>query len=482
MTRPRSLRRARATACMVLGLIAASTLLGSSARAQTDDEAPAGSSVQPLGGYQGRAHSSGIHLFYNPQGVLPTAAILDVGTPDALATIASGPATFARASIADPGDLLVNPDALLTQADPSYPSGSVPAYPFRISANSTVGAPSTTQQPAPGLESRVQATPEGSTAESVIASSDAPGIASIGSVRSHATTTFDGATVTVKARTVVSNFELLGVLAVNSIITDVTATSSGGDTNVEGSTEVSGATFMGQPVIIDEEGIRTDPEADKPTLPLLGPIGEALPADLSKALEDVGIRISLPGPVVQDGQTAGTIGSTGLRIDFELSERTAPVLGQLLGALPSLDSPVPGAPSPADVIVLLRATHLAAIDVGRAEASLTTRPAFVAPPFEASDTGATPSVGASTPIPALSPPIARTPGLPPAPAGSPAAGAPAAPAVPLETAPAASLAAGIGALALLALLAQPFLGDRLARAGAAVLATGPTDTCPLEER
>ena len=71
---------------------------------------------------------------------------------------------------------------------------------------------------------------------------------------------------------------------------------------------------------------------------------------------------------------------------------------------------------------------------------------------------------------------------PSTPVAPPSTGPATTPTEQFETAPAASLGAGIGALALLALLAQPFIGDRLARAGAAVLATGPTDTCPLEER
>lgn len=478
-----ALGRARAVACVVLGLVAASTLLGGSAHAQTGTDPDAGG-APVLGGYEGRAHSSGVHLFYNPQGVLPIAAVVDVGAPDALATISSGPVAFARAAIADPGDLIANPDALIAQLDSSWQSGTIPAYPYRITANSTIGEPRAELQPAPGLDSRVSATSEGSTSEASIAASSAPGLVTLGSVKSRATTSFDGSTVEVRARTEVSHFDLVGLLRIESIVTDVVARSSGGDTEVEGGTVVTGATFLGQPVIIDEEGIRTDPKAEKPTIPLLGPILRSLPGDLTKTLADAGIRISLPGVVEHDGETAGTIGATGLRIDLELSDRTTPVLGQLLGSLPPIENPIPGAPGIEDLVVLVRATHLAAIDVGRAQASLTARPAFVAPPFEAPSPGGTPSFGGNLPTPSLSPPIGRAPvaSNPQAPTPVPVADPATPPSTTIETAPAASLGAGIGALALLALLAQPFIGTRLARAGAAVLATGPTDTCPLEER
>jgi hypothetical protein len=466
-------RRPRSTTLCALGVLAASTLLGGSARAQTDD-APG------LGGYQGRAASSGLHAFYNPDGLLPTAAILDAGSPDALATISSGPVTFARAAVADPGDMLVNPDALLTQADPDYPSGTFPEYPYRIEANSTVGEPSAESRPAPGLDAEVEATSSGSTARSSVARSAAPGIASFGSMRSQATSAFDGSTLRLAARTEVSGFDLLGLLEIDSIVTEVVATSSGGDVTVSGGTVVTGATFMDQPVVIDEDGMRSDPDAGEPDAPLLGAIREAVPQDLTGALADAGIRVTLPGPVEQDGQTAGTIGSTGLRIDLEVSERTAPVLGQLLDLIPPMDSPIPGAPGPADLAVFIRATHLSALEVGRAQVSLTTTEGFVAAPFQM------PSRGTGFDIPAAPTPGSPAPlGLPsprpqPATATPSITGAPAAPVAASEL-PAPSLAAGIGALALLTLAAQPFLGDRLARAAAAVLATSPTDTCPLTE-
>ncbi|HEU5083634.1 MAG TPA: hypothetical protein VFU14_09865 [Acidimicrobiales bacterium] len=475
MTPRRTRRRARAVALSALGMLAASTLLGGSAHAQTTEPAT-------LGGYEGSAHASGVHAFYNPEGLLPTAAILDVGAPDALATISSGPVTFARAAVADPGDLLVNPDALLTQADPSYPQGTLPAYPFRISANSTVGAPEAESKPAPGLDARVEATDGGSTSVARTPAIEAPGVIELGTAKSVSTTTFEGDAVQVHARNEISGFSLLGLLEIESIVTDVVATSAGDDTVLEGGTVLTGATFMDQPVIIDEEGIRMDPDAEEPDAPLLGAVKAAAPAEVLQALSDAGLRISMPGPIEQDGEQAGALASTGLRIDLELSERTAPIIGQVADALPPMENPIPGAPGLADAIVFLRATHLSALEVGRAQVSLTTRPAFVAPPFEAGGPSSSPSLGGSGSAPSLSPPIARTPApaasLTPAPAP---AGGGTTPVATSDVAP-ASLGAGIGALALLALLAQPFLGRRIARAGAAVLATSPTDTCPhLEE-
>jgi hypothetical protein len=52
----------------------------------------------------------------------------------------------------------------------------------------------------------------------------------------------------------------------------------------------------------------------------------------------------------------------------------------------------------------------------------------------------------------------------------------------LEAAPTVSLGEGIGGLALLALMIQPFLGDRLARLAGIVLASDATAACPREGR
>ena len=87
--------------------------------------------------------------------------------------------------------------------------------------------------------------------------------------------------------------------------------------------------------------------------------------------------------------------------------------------------------------------------------------------------------------PALgSTPVASAPSLVGAPAASPVA-SPSAPSgrtpVPATTPAGVTLASGIGALAALALVAQPFAGRALARVPAALLGTGSSDHCPWEE-
>ena len=419
-----------------------------------------------LGGYQGTAAASGIHALYNPQGLLPLPPPVDLGSPDAYTTIATGPATFARASVADPGDLLASPDVLLGLAVPNYPSGTVPSYPYRVSAGSGVGEPRAESNPAPGLNARVSADPSESKAEAYMPAADAPAVATIGSVSAVATTQTDDTTVTVAARTKTSGINVLGLIAIDSIVTDLKATSVGSGTKLSGGTTVTGASVMGMPVTIDADGVHQKPGSN-PTLPLgLG----SLTGSLNDQLKQVGIRVTLAGPVKLAGSNSGQLGSTGLRIDFTFGADTVPGLVSLLDSLPPLDNPVPGAPvGPEDLIAAAKAHHLVSIEIGRGLVSLSARQAAV---FDdaivSSDDIALPDL-ALAPSFDLAPPVALTPGAPRRVIGGTKASA-----IPAAT--------GVGALILLALLAAPLLGELIARGSGAVLAEDESEICTWEER
>jgi hypothetical protein len=441
VTAPR--RRALRGAQVLLGVVASATLLGGGpAQGQTVGEGPT------LGGYAGRAAASGLQATYAPEGLIPTGPPLDLGAPDALATIASGPSTFARASAADPGDLLANPDALLTLGSADYPQGTIPPYPYRVSASSGVGEPTAESNPAPGLNARVNAGANSSSARATMPALAAPAVATVGSMASTATTQLDGGTVTVRSRSQLDGIDVLGVLHIESIVTDLTATSSGDATELDGGTTVTGATVLDRPVTIDEEGVR-------------GTIGGV---DANRVLQLVGITVTLPGPVDLEGEETGQRASTGLRIEVAASDEQVPGLPEILGGLPPLPAQVE------DLLAAARARHLVRMDLGRGIVDLSARQV---PPLP------TPSV----PVPSLAPPIVGplpAPALPvPVPAvpevAPPTAGTPA-PAVEVGE---LSLGTGVGALAVLLLLAQPFVGDGLARIGALQLADAQ-EACPWE--
>lgn len=458
-----TVRRGRRPIKLLLAVLVASAFLGPALPGETQ-EAPA-----VLGGYRGSAAASGLHARYNAGGILPLPPPVDIGAPDALATIASGPQTFARASVLDPGDLLANPDAILALASPDYPAGSVPPYPFRITATSGLGAPTAESNPGPGLQARVHADESGSGARATMPALDAPAVARIGSMTARTTTHTDGTSVTVDARSDVSGIDILGMVTIDSVLTELSATSDGNETTFTGGTRVIGAEVFGLPVTIDADGIHQAPGS--PTL-LQGLFGQ-LTGSLNDLLAGVGIRITLAAPVELSGGSAGQLGSDGLRIDFELSEETFPALAALIDALPPLDNPIPGAPSVEDLLAVARARHLVSIELGRGLVALEARPPA---PFGPVTSIPTPDPPARPPVTSGLPGIA----LPPAPMPTPPA-AERPPAL-IADVPELPAGAGVGALVLLALLAHPFFGQLVARGCAAVLAPGRSESCPWEER
>ncbi|GEM_PF-4722593 len=459
------MRRSKVPWRLALGLVATATLLPGGvipARAKADSPT--------LAGYQGLAAASGLHAFYNPQGLLPVAAPVDIGIPDALATITTGPSTFARASVADPGDLLDNPDALISLGFAQWKPGTLPPYPYRVSATSGTGAPAAESSPGPGLDARVNAAETASNATATTPAFTAPPIVTVGSMSSVATTTVasDGSTVTTHAVSKVSHFDLLGMLTIDSLVTDLTSTSNGGPVKLTGGTSIAGAAFMGKPVNIDSSGMHGAPDL------------------LNGLLSAAGIHVTLLGPAKVTGTDTGQFGSDGLRIDFEASEQTLPALKTLVGLLSPLHNPIPGAPGPEDIVKVLEADHIASLEVGRGVVSLQATSGGPEPSVEAAgatapDTGS--GIGGDSSPAALElSPSSLAPDV----GGASSSGAPT-----LAASPAAvgrtqstgqSLSAGIGVLALLVLLAQPLLGDRLARMANTVLAVDDGDACPMGEK
>jgi hypothetical protein len=452
--------KATALARAALVVVAGATAFGSNP--------PMARAAGGLGSIKGSGAASGVVAFYNPQGVLPIAAPVDLGAPDALATIATGPATFARSSAADPGDLLANPGALLQQGVPDYPEGAIPAYPYRVSASSAVGEPSAEVSPAPGLDARVHADDTGSQATSSMPALTGPAVLTVGSMTAAATTATDGSTVTTTSHSAVQGLDLLGVVRIDSIVTDLSASSDGQTAALTGGTSISGATVAGRPVTIDANGIHAQDGSTGSNL-LIG--------SLNDVLASAGIRVTLAGPFQQAAGGTGQLSSAGLRIDLEISDRTLPVLATLRAALPPLDSPVPGAPGIEDVLALTKATHLFAVGIGRGAVSISARaavtPVLAAPTSSAggSSVAAAPSATGSSRPPTG---VAAVPSLGAAAPAAAAAG---------EPPSGIGLGEGVGVIALFALLLQPLVGDRLVRGASTLLAPdGEGALCPREGR
>ena len=241
----------------------------------TGADAQVRAQASDLGGIRGSAASSGLHVVYAPKGLLPTGPPVDLGSPDTLATITTGPVTFARAGIAYPGDLLANPDALLSQASAKYPTGTIPAWPFRITASSAVGEPVVEQNPAPGLTSRAEAHEDSSRSVASMPGAEGGSVASFGTVTSESTTKTDGALVIAHAKVRAAGFNLLNLVKIDSIVSDFTGTSDAVTAKLTGVTTITGATVMGRKVTIDSDGVH----AQAKNAP-----------DLNKILAGAGIR------------------------------------------------------------------------------------------------------------------------------------------------------------------------------------------------
>jgi len=233
---------------------------------------------------------------------------------------------------------------------------------------------------------------------------------------------------------------------------------------------------MGQPVTIDDDGVH-----EAPGSPTTSPLNALFPGltqgvgSLNDQLEAAGIHITLAGPVQQAGGTSGQLGSDGVRIDVAFSDEKVPGLTDLLNGLPPLDNPIPGFPlGPEDVVQVAKANNLVALQLARGQVTLAARPSAPLPSVKA-PVASSPSTGGS-PVPsfAVTTPAATTG---PVPSGSAGVVVPAS-----SGQGPAPVATGVGALALLALLVQPFVGDWLGRGSAAVLSSDQFTACPWEER
>lgn len=465
MTRRRRFR----TVQIGLGLALLATLVGpNGARAQSSSE---------LGAIAGSSAASSLHALYTPKGLIPTAALVDLGVPDALTTISGGPQTFARASVADPGEVLANPDALLSQAGSGYPPGSIPPYPYRATASSAVGQPASESAPAPGLDAKATAEPTEAHAIATMPAFDGAAIARVGSTKATTSTSITGNTVTLHARSETNGFDLLaGLIRIDSVVVDLTATGDGSTTTTSGGTTVTGASFAGMPATIDKDGIHLsgtgapDPSALNDALrPLLGQGVD----NVNTALAAAGVHITALAPVEAGTATNKERSAYGVQIALDFSSTTVPVLEQLLSALPYVPPLAPGAPGLSDLIAIARSHEIVGIDVGRGRVALDARPRPPVPPSPAELPSTLGDLVA--PVPGSAEVVPIDAAAAPAPlAASPSRSTPASASLPRS--------GGLAALVLLALLAASIAGDRLSVAAGWLLPEADPQPCPRTGR
>ncbi len=433
-----------------------------------------------LGGYSLLARANPLQITYDSPGLLPVSPIVQVSVPESYTILSSGPSGYSLASLAFPGPLLADLGSVIKQTSAAcQPPFDVPIYPLRAEAFFPQGPTSTDASPVPG--GRMQAIADGPTSSAFAALNDVvfPAVFGIGSVSGTSSTSGKGPDAVTKARSVVSGFRLLaGAISIDSIVTDVTATSTGDGGTTEGSTTVSGATVAGQQVTIDEKGVSLAGTA-------VGGLGDIL-SQLSQSLNDALVQSGITIKVVnhrenKDGGLAERVAG-GLVININYNGRTAPLISQLLAAIPAnqldptnLTECAPS--SPQGLFNLLKETHIESFALGGATVSSNGSTGF-----------AVPSLDVSTTIPGL-PDLSSADlgGVLPDELGSASLGASSGSGagVVSNTGTTTGLfAEGRGipvALILLLLALFPVLGALTQRLADATLAAGPTDSCPLTE-
>lgn len=344
-----------------------------------------------LGGYAVDTRATGLRVGYDAPGSLSVGPVLDAGAPEAQSRLATGPVGNSISSLAYPGSLILGLGPLLAAAG-QEPPVPLPDYPLLVEASSS-GPTDVRDETAAG--STMYAFAEQNVVEAVtkLAGTGADAVLAFGSSESRtAGQATDVASGEVRA-SMSDIVAIAGLLQIDSVVTELGATSDGETAASEGRTVVSGATFAGQPVVIDRDGVRfvDAPEAPGGPLAELGAIVDPLSAllvqlleqsgSLNEALDASGIAIRLAEPrAIETGATAERM-SEGLVIEFD-QQLGATELASVFDLIPLLPD-VPGSPmGPNDFVQLLQARQVSSVAIAPAGVSVSASPPFELPEFE----------------------------------------------------------------------------------------------------
>ncbi len=477
-------------------LLAAASLLGLGgtlpARAQSADQVVDPSEL--FGVYQLEARGQGVVGSYNIEGLIPGGTpVLDLGLPETVARFTDGPSGYGLASMAYPGGILTNLDALVSQSGGD--GSQIPPYPIKAEAFYPAG-PTEDGSSQPGLVQHVVTSGQGVQATAAFPSIVAPGLVSVEGIMSASRSAVEGDLAISRSRVALEGVAILGgVITIESLVTDLVAAHDGSTGSTAGGTAASGVKFLGLAASLTEKGLVLDkaPPVDGPAAPLggplsdaaeplsgiTGPVSEQLSAALAAAvpqvndvLESAGIHLSLLDP--RDQQVAGGAASrvtSGLSLTFSYKGREQQAMVDLINAIPPDLKPNFGPiPNP---VTFFAENHIFGLSLAPASVS-----ALAAPPFPSFDF---PVAEAPAPFdpgtPAWSDTIAVG-GFTTEPAPLPAPSISSSPAILGEPISAVASGAVPAILVILALLASPLFGIGSTRLADRVLAEAST-SCPI---
>ena len=384
----------RRRAFIGLGL-AAFLLLGAgvNGQAQAQTGTTGGSDASQFGGYTMSSRGNGFLLSFDSPHLLPLGSpLFEVGLPESQATQSSGPSGYALASLAYPGALIANLPAVIAQSGNDVP---VPPYPAQQQAFYPSGPTTATQQVA--TASMSAATTE--TTSDGVANYDGSDLQSFfasGAMSVRAHTGIEAGQVVSRVHSEVDNINVLGIVTIDSVVTDMVAASNGQDADTDGTTVANGVKVLGLDASIDATGIHLGPppsgssSSSAPSGPLdpllngaglgsladpLQPIAQTLSqlitsvvgstGSINDLLQQAGITMKLLQPSSSKNGSQAQRTANGLLTEINYNGRTAPLVSQLLAAVPSGQLPadplIPQVPlntSPQALFNLLKETYV----------------------------------------------------------------------------------------------------------------------------
>lgn len=304
-----------------------------------------------LGGFFAEAEGAPLRVLIDDPAVPiprnPGSAILEADLSYTASTFNTGPTARALASTLWPGNLLGTGLGVLTADSPTGPvdyplaaSTSYPGGPFEEEDTRTQAF--TMKSSSQGLDVLARAAtrgaPEASVALSVGSAESTSAVTTVKDAKSA-----DAVKDVSVARAVskVTDVTVLGMITIDSVVTSLEARSDALTGSSSGGTQVSGLRFMGQGLVIDEEGIKPSGQAPQ-AIP-------GLPAQATDLMAMLGITIEKPTVTDTDSGVRGARVAKGLRItvDTVLARKTLssfPQLGDALGEAFSNVPDLPGSP------------------------------------------------------------------------------------------------------------------------------------------
>jgi len=489
-------RRALGRRCTHVALLlgAASLLgLGGTVPARAQSDPPAVDLSEVFGVYQLESRGLGVQLSYNIEGLIPGGTpVLDLALPETVARFTDGPSGYGLASMAYPGGILTNLDALVTQSGGD--GSQIPPYPIKAEAFYPAG-PTEDGASQPGLVQHVVTSGQGVQSTASFPSISAPGFITVEGVRSASRGAVEGDLAISRSRVALHGVDILGgLITIDTLATDLVAVHDGSTGSTAGGTTATGVKFLGLDASLSEEGLilKQAPPVEGPAAPLggvlgdaaqplsgiTGPVSEQLADALDAAvpqvddlLERAGVSLALLDPRDQQVDTgAASRISTGLSLTFSYKGREQQALVDLIQAIPAQLKPNLGPiPNP---ITFLGENHIFGVALAPATVS-----ALAAPPFPSFELPVTPTLPFDPGEPAWSDTIAvggftTAPAPLPTPSSSPPS---------LAGDPIAALASGAvpAILVMLALLASPLFGVGSGRLADRVLAETAATSCPI---